>query len=433
MSRSVFLSAVLVLARAGHSAGQDLTSMQNRLDKQIATTRGEAYDLLRDLASFDKDVREAALRVSERPDLIIRLKSLRDATPKESEQVLADLPAEMRTAATVLQRNPQTLDLLDRRLLAASLVGRTYAADPIGVVAQLERINLASAEQAAAATTGWQQRMAVHPQAAAQLAGARSELAGGASAAGTAARGFINGTEARYVLNNADRFPDLAVEVVDQWESDQNPADFREAVDMWYSYHWETLPTDLGGDKAHLAKVLTEQARLERAFSQSGSVGSPSRRAFFQAHEAEYPSLGEVSRAKQFAAAEARVRRIGGAPWVGGSGRGAGGSSSSSRSSMGSTRSSPRASRSSRSNSGGDSVIGFGGVGTSGRTSRSSRNSRNNSSGFGGNSGGFGGGGSGGFGGSGGSGGGFGGGGSGFGGGSTGSSGSRLRNSNSSF
>jgi hypothetical protein len=282
------------------------------------------------------------------------------------------------------------------------------------------------------ATDLWGKRLEKNPAAAQEFVAVGDELAKTKGTPTFTKTGLPTPEQVDYALVHSDRYPALAGEIIDQWETEKNPEPFRQSVDLWYAQRRDSLPEHFGSDAAFRTKVLKEQVLFDSKYAsavQSAQTLPPSRLEFLQQNEATFPALSEVQSMKAYAIAAAKPIRVAGGPWTGGTGSGSGSSSSSStgRSGSSSSRSGNTFNMSSSSSSGG------GLVGTNNRRGSNLRNgsNRNNSSGnggFGSGGGGFGSGG----GGFGSGGGGFGSGGGGFGGGSGGfgSGGSGFGNSN---
>lgn len=447
LSTGLFLTCLLgYCAPAGADEVGGNRSQSPQYSDSSRLANGEA---IQGLLYFPKDIRDAALELSRYPDLVIKL---RYNDPSEVGKLLAGYPTSAQAAARVVVGRGDALATMQRSLLAMSSLGKAYAANPDAVRAMVDALSEKSHEESKVSSDAWAKRLEKNPTAAQQLLVATSELAKSSAPANAANNALPTPEQTQYVLLHSDRYPELAGEIVDQWESEKNPEPFRQAVDLWYAQRRDSLPENFGSDAAFRAKVLKEQALFESRYAEAvrtAKTTPPTRMEFLELHEKEFESLSEVQYMKSYAVAAAKPVQVGGGPWTGGGGGSGGSRSSSSSSRSGGSSSRSGGSMSSRSGGGGSMIM----SGSSRRRGRNSsdsnsnsssrrgsgRNSNNSSSGrfgSGGNSGGFGGGsggfggGSGGFGGgSGGFGGGSGGfgGGSNFGGGSSSSSGSRSQ------
>jgi hypothetical protein len=438
----------LIAGSAARSQAQELHFLSNRVNQALDANREAARDWFSSIAGQPRDVRSAALELSQYPELVVRLKYVDG--PMAVEKIALDSPEALRPSIKLLALHPEIVSRMSSQLVATTLAGQVYRSEPAVVSALIEQMNQAAVERTEGAVKGWKDRMLRDGTAQQQWQDVRmaSRAPGMTVTAGLA--DFPTAAEVSYALTNAETYAELAAEMLDQWEAERNPEDFRLALDMWYAKHHDVLPDAFSMDVPLLVELVREHARFEKEFAKLGVTGTIDRKALLETRANEFPTLLKVRDSKALARLRAKPIRVAGAPWSsssGSSGSSSSGSSSSRSSGMGG---SSRTSRSSNRSDNSTSVFASGGSST-GRGSRSSRsrNSRsdnNNSggssnSGFGGNSGssgGFGGSG-GGFGGSGGgfggSSGGFGGSSGGFGGSSSGSSfgqsgSSRFGNSN---
>jgi hypothetical protein len=275
-----------------------------------------------------------------------------------------------------------------------------YAQEKETVRRMADQLGQKRAEESAAAAQVWHQRLAADQTAGAQLRAIIQERPDAVSEqtqpVGTPGLHFPTGEQAAYVLANADQFPELASQVVDQWERERNPDDFRRAVDYWYAKHRMVLPTDMVRTPAEIAKLLKEHAVFERRYQETAAIAGPSmpdRATYLEANLNDYPLLAEARQEKIVAEARAKRPRVVGGPYTGSS-KGGGGSSpsrgSSSDSSMRSSRSnsmrgSSNRSRNNRSDNNSD-MIGVGGFNDSGGGRFGNNDGSGRGGGFGNNS-----------------------------------------------
>lgn len=385
------LVVVLVLASVPLSSAQEAEYLRQRMDSQLGEVSNSASELLAELLNLPKDVRDAALVVAQYPDLVVRLRYADRQAPGVIGTLTLSLPPEVSVAAAALVQRPDVLELLSGQLMATAMIGKMYGQDKGMIEVAVDRLSERVGEMQAATREAWQGRLAAHPSAREQL----TRLEGPAPVTPPATEASAQPAMVRlpsvvvvaHALARADEFPELASAIVEQWELERNPDDFRRAVDLWYAKGRDVLPGNFVGDFDARARLLSEYARFEREFSQhdaaeGGANGSSTRIAFMFEHSQSYPLLTDVYQQKLAAIAAAARPRVAGAPYTSGSG-GSGGSTRSSGSSRSSSSSSSRTTSSRTTSRGQDStesgVGGFGGRGGRGE------------GGFGGQQGGFGG------------------------------------------
>lgn len=415
----IAFSVSFVFASAGVARAQETQYLHARIESQLPQVDRSASELLTALVSQPKDVRDAAMVVAEHPDLAIRLKYA-DRSPEGLNSILKDYPAQTADAARSLATRSDVIELLARNPAGTAVLGRVYAEQRDVAIIAMDRISERRIEQRQETSEAWTRRLESTDGAAAQLA---SMPGIGAMEAGKPP--LPSGDRVIEILQNADQNAELAAAIVDQWENERNPEEFRQAVDIWYAKGRDVLPWDFSGDAAERAALLSEYARFDRQYREilaTGELGLDRLTLLSQNADA-FPKLIDVYYDKQEAIAAASKPKIAGAPFTSGGG---GSSRSSSRSSARSggtrsrsstNRSSSRQNRNSNESQGNDQG-GFGGNGGFG--------GQGGQGGFGNSGSGFGSSGGGGFGSSSG---GFGSSGGGFG--SSGSSSSRNNQSNS--
>ncbi|MEK6644001.1 MAG: hypothetical protein AABZ08_08840 [Planctomycetota bacterium] len=453
---------VCLMSAASPLQAQEPAHLQRTLSHRLDPNRPATRDAISGLLHYPKDIRMAALELAQFPDLVINLRYAQDKSPTGLAELTRSYPAPAQEAAMQLAARGDVLATLNQNLLALSTIGRAYVQDRSSVGLLIDQMSAAELHDSKPALDGWAKRMETNPAASGQLATASDDVARSTGGVSFQAQALPDTQHIRHVLSNADRFGELAVQIIEQWEADGTPEPFRQAVELWYAEHRDVLPERMNGDAAFKMKVLKEAVAFERRYAEAVAKTQygppPTRQEFLDQGEKEFPTLIEAREAHEFAETNAKPIKIAGGPWTGSNGGGSGRGGSSSRgsgspsmssmmgSSRGGSRSSSRGSgsgltssssrsRNSRNSQNGNSSSS--GSSSRGRNSRSGSNSGSNSGGgFGGTSGFGGGGGSGGFGGGGfgGSGGGFGGGGFGGSGGSSGfgSGGSRSGSRNTS-
>ncbi len=396
------LTAVLV--SSGKVYAQEMYYLSARLDEKLDTAKQGARDLIERLAAYPADARDAALKLAQYPGLIVRLRAGGTIPAQYAPGQSGTYPPEVTAAATRLASYPDLLNLMEQRLLSVSLLGEVCREQEPMVRAIVSHMSERIEAVQTAAHTAWTRRLVQTPVAAQQLMDARADYAKLTGNQAPVTEGLPPPVLVQFILTAADRYPELASEIIDQWEQERNPEPFRAAVDYWYAQRRDILPDDTRNQPELRKRALKEQAQFEQHYKEAVQKGDPmaaTRAMYVQAHLQDYPGLVRVREMKLYAIAMAsQPERMSGAPWT--SKGGGSGSRSSGSSSSRSSTSSPRTSTSSSSGRNSSGQNGSGGGGFFGN-SNNSRNGGSGGSGFGsnrgGSSGGFGGGSSGGFGG----------------------------------
>ncbi len=408
--KAIIYSASVFMFVCGRAPAQEMAYLKARLESQLAATDKAAQSLVDFLAAQPAEVREAALEVAQHPELLVGLGKLEGAAPDAVFREVAGLPSRTAGAARVLLANHEVLTKLAEQLPASAILGRVYGAEREGMKEAMARLGAKASEQAQATNEAWTARLTANQDAAGQLRLAAAEagrVAGkgglGRAAAMVNERSLPPATLIPIVLAHADLYPELAAAIVDQWERERNPADFRAAVDVWYAKNREVLPWSFIDATDSLPAMLAEHAAFEKEFAQMQATSpneSMSRFNFLQSRQDRYVRLNQVYQDKLVAQARAVRPKVVGAPFT--TKGGGGGSSSSSGSSVSSAGSGSRSrsSSSNRSRGNNESMGIFGGRGGQSGRGDSTGGFGNSGGGFNNGSGGFGGGGQGGFGGS---------------------------------
>lgn len=355
--------ALLAIGLFAPSAGaQELFYLKSSLDSQASAAGGSARELLDELLTQPAEIRNAVLEAAQHPELLVRLKYLDGSSPDARDKLLAEYPPTAAEAARVLLANPPLLKKVGDRVVAAGLLGQMYAKERDTVRQMADQAGLKRAEQSAASAKSWHERLASDQTAGAQLRtviqAQPSREIEAKEPVGTPGLHFPTGEQAAYVLANADQYPELAAQVVDQWERERNPDGFRGAIDYWYAQHRQVLPRDLLLPRTELVKFLKEHAVFERRYQETAAIAGPSmpdRATYLDANLQQYPVLAQARQEKIIAEARAKRPKIVGGPYTGSSKGGGsssgGGLSSSGDSSMRSSRANSMRSSSNRSSS----------------------------------------------------------------------------------
>src|ERR1043166_2707595 len=209
------------------------------------------------LLSYPKDVRDAALELSQYPDLVIQLRYSGD--PAAMDKLIAHYPATAQSAARVIAGQGDALATVQRHLLSLSTLGKTYATQPDAVRAIVDRMSEQTHQETHMSTKQWGKRLEKNPAAAQEFLNVGDELAKTKGTANFTKTDLPTPDQVDYTLVHSDRFPALAGEIIDQWENEKNPEQFRQSVDLWYAQRRDSLPEHFGSDAAFRTKVLKEQ------------------------------------------------------------------------------------------------------------------------------------------------------------------------------
>jgi uncharacterized membrane protein YgcG len=292
--------AAIGLHVSGRAArAQEMAFVSSQIDARIEAARQQARDLFTHLLTYPPQTQQAALQIAQRPELLARLAAGGDV-------LAAQVTPELQPAAAELARNPALASRLGGNVLAASLLGQAYAEQKPAFDQIISTLNTRQADEQAEATRAWAERLQENKLASEQY----QRVAGQLGAQAELMRpGLPSSGLAGHVLTAADEYPDLASEMVDQWERERNPAEFRQAVDRWYATGQAELPGDFVGDSAERAKLLAEHARFSRAYEahvrQSPANIAVTRLEFLEANGEQFPILTLTVQNKLYAMAAA--------------------------------------------------------------------------------------------------------------------------------
>lgn len=433
------LSTAAVLAVATASYGQHMDQLRARTDAGFEAARLATRTSFEALAGYPKDVRDAILTLSTRPELIVKLFEASAAGTPSADAIATPHGSDVMLAARVVTARPALLKTLVERLPVVTLIGQC-AGDQIPAIRTiLDREAEARTTQSRSLVDAWRKRVTAKPQILGQLRGAAADfkesesvlqpLTGenvmladhpgspaaevnsdssldyaaaitqrvvkplpadldnptsgfGFTAAGPSPVVGIPGhDEVYFTLVHSDKYPELAAAIVEQWYYEPNPNSFRAAVDKWYTNYQETLPQSLGGQGEYLPGILKERILFEKRYI--AAMRDPAnprlyRLEFLEANLKDYPALNRVRDNDIIAKLNVTPDRVTGGPVSKSTRSGSGGGSSSSGQSSSSTnRSSGRGAtnRGGRSTSGSDVT----GMASSSRNTRGNNRSNNNS------------------------------------------------------
>lgn len=281
----------------------------------------EARESLRGLALYPRDVREAILELSQYPDLVTKLATLKSLDNKSVDPVLATYPAAARAPARVLVQYPEVLQVMAQHPALTAVVGKVYALRKD----EFKKLLDAQEQTNSKSVEAWSQRLEENPEAMEQLiaavkefakqAGQTAAQAAEASTAGgstsqpyyfyggfyttptaTAVYAVPTGELAAYVLANADEYAALADAVVDQWLDADSADDFEQAMSNWWSQHEAAFPQSLLDGDGSRSERLSELARLEKRHpTRPGQASATARQKALRENAAEFPNLSRAT------------------------------------------------------------------------------------------------------------------------------------------
>lgn len=347
---------VLVLAFGVTGAlGQHMDQLRSRTDAGFDAARLATRTSFEALAGYPKDVRDAILTLSTRPEVIIKLNEARLGGTSTVDAVVGPLGPEMSSAARLVSGRPDVLQTLVERLPVVTLMGECAGDDMPTIRAILDREAEARSNAGRGLVDAWRKRATAKPLVQDQLRGAASdfntsqnslqpltpdhvlladhpgevpsavegdrgldwtaaitqrvvkplpsELGNGSGGFGYAAdgpspvTGLPGHDEVYFTLVHSDKYPELAAAIIEQWYYEPNPDSFRAAVDTWYTTYQETLPQSLGGQGEYLPAILKERMQFEKRYI--AAMRDPAARRMYRAEFLEaslkdFPALARV-------------------------------------------------------------------------------------------------------------------------------------------
>jgi len=397
LSQLRFFVPVFVLAGSTASFGQYMDQLRARTDAGFDAARLAARTSFEALAGYPKDVRDAVLTLSTRPELIVKLNEARTAGGATVDSVATPYGADAVVAARVVSARPELIQMLVDRLPVVTLMGQCVGDQMPTVRAILDRESEVRATATRGLVDSWRKRATAKPILIDQLRSASADFTASQTALqpigpdtvalvdhpdaavranrddkldwvagitqhsvkplpvdpGNAASGFgfspsaappVTGLpghdEVYFTLVHSDKYPELAGAVVEQWYFEHNPDGFRAAVDAWYTAYQETLPQSLGGQGDELPAILKERMRFEKRYL--AAMRDPTakrmyRSEFLDANTSEFPALTRVRDGEIIARLNDTPDRVSGGPVSKSTRSGSGGGRSSSGQSSAST------------------------------------------------------------------------------------------------
>lgn len=415
-----------------------MDQLRARTDAGFDAARMATRTSFEALAGYPKDVRDAILTLSTRPDLIIKMNESRSAGTTSVDGIVSPLSPDMASAARLVAGRPDVLQTLVERLPVVTLMGECAGDDMPAIRAILDREAETRSNSNRSLVEAWRKRATSKPAVQDQLRGAVSDFAasqttlqpitpdnvmlidqpgaapeisksdrsldwtasitqrmvkplpaelgnassgfGYASGGPSPVTGLPGHDEVYFTLVHSDKYPELAGAIIEQWYYEANPDGFRAAVDAWYTAYQETLPQSLGGQGEHLPSILKERMQFEKRYV--AAIRDPTNRRmyrseFLEATLKDYPALARVRDNEIIARLNVTPDRVMGGPISKSTRSGSGGG----RSSSGQSSSSTNRSGGRSSNQGGgrsaNEVSGMAG------SSRGTRGNGNNNSRFG--------------------------------------------------
>ncbi len=432
------LIVALVLSVSGSAFGQYMDQLRSRTDAGFDAARLATRTSFEALAGYPKDVRDAILTLSTRPELIIKLNEARTAGSTTVDAVATPHGPDFVSAARVVTGQPELLQTLVERLPVVTLMGQCAGDQMPTIRAILDRESETRSSTSAGLVSAWRKRAMSKPPVLDQIRVASTEFTASQSTLkpitpnnvmlvdqpastsptaigdnsldwtaaitqrvvkplpndiGRASSGFgytagaaapVTGLpghdEVYYTLVHSDQFPELAAAIIEQWYYEANPDSFRAAVDSWYTTYQETLPQSLGGQGDQLPGILKERIQFEKRYiaaMRDPSVRRMYRSEFLEASLKDYPHLARVRDNEIIAKLNVTPDRVMGGPISKSTSGGSGGGRSSSGQSSSSMN---RGGGRSTSNRGGRSGSGSDVTGMAGSTRGNRSNSRSGNS-----------------------------------------------------
>jgi len=271
MKRLLLFSIVVVLTWGSFGGTADPPA-----NPPVELSADAKAELLRIIAAYPKPEREAILEVLNNPDFLKKL------DPKSVDlanlaKILAGQPEGLRKAIELLAANPEIVDLLQDDPDYYLGVAREFAKDRPKIIALMEQVEKDDAK----AVEEWTIRLEENQAALDQLQKAATAFAaqpggnvldsGFSAVANTPANAPAVNVHTlptplfiRYVMANADKYPDLSNTMVSQWLSSNNPASYDASFQNWWGRRGNFLHDTLLKKNADRSNRLAELAKFDR-------------------------------------------------------------------------------------------------------------------------------------------------------------------------
>lgn len=211
-------------------------------------------ELLRTVAKYPPEVRQAIPVVAQHAKLPNQLlDAIGDKKPGEIDEILAKYPKDVQTAAKQLVAYPEILEVLMSQRAITELIGKAYAElGPEKLKALAAEMRADDDQTRGATVAAWVKRLKGNPAALQQLVEATRAYLDAADASGGQDYGLGCAVTDRnqavvyalpaaplttFVLVNADQYPQLADEMMEQWLRTDGNDDF----DMVMASYWNAV------------------------------------------------------------------------------------------------------------------------------------------------------------------------------------------------
>ena len=303
MNRNAWMPLVCLPTLAWLAAGQD----------PAVRERGqEARHVLRALAPFPEEVRNAVPVVAQFPELPGKIYDLARRNDQEYlGKLLASYPKEVQEAARLLCRTPEVLEIMAMHGPLMRIVGDLYKKQGLAPLKEIANEIRTGNDRADASTLAWSRRLQENRLALQELFEASADYAEQKPQAEYVDYGFGLAYSKRerlatvyalpaapltlFVLLNADRYPELADEMVEQWLHTDSDTDFDEV----FRRGWEVFRQLYREDFFHpdrRPERLSAMAQLGKkvgALKKDGKATLQDRAQYLKEHAAEFPVLAK--------------------------------------------------------------------------------------------------------------------------------------------
>lgn len=274
MRRIVVASLLLLLGCSWAVGDEPVVLDKNRQLRQAVRT----------IARYPKEVREAIPVVAQHPDLPGRLlDAMNENTPAAMNEALSRYPKDVQEAAKKLTTYREVLEIMMSQKALTELIGQSYATH--GPEKFREIVNEFKEEpaQTEAAVSAWSRRLKANGMALQQLLAATDGfMRVGANQEGFQDYGFGCALTSRnqavvyglpsapltvFTMVNADGFPEIADEMVEQWLRVRSGDEFDVVMDSWWNMvrqYFRPGILDPDGRPERLAAI----ARLAKLFGE---------------------------------------------------------------------------------------------------------------------------------------------------------------------
>ncbi len=315
MRLGLVLTAVVTLFLAGMAPSR---APQDSMEARALRERVEATPSFQGLVRYPQKIRYAILELSQDPTLLLRLNYLPEEAVDEREKILGEAPAEIRKAARILLEEPEVLDILTHHLELTTMVGVVYKQNKKLLKTTTDQGHERTLKKDEESVEAWAQQLHENPKAAQEFFEAEQDyeqdedLTEEEEYTGEPDYGYEEDDDdeygyyglppygyTRYALRHANRYPNLANSMVQQWQRGGNVGTFQNAGDGWWDRHKDLVDDNFLKDGPGRIDRLKENARFDQQLREDlgrRADDPTARRNYLAQHGDRYPHLKKHQR-----------------------------------------------------------------------------------------------------------------------------------------